>query len=221
MTAASPSSAPTTRRRLYDLINVPLLGLVFLMFFLPQVKLSCGDDIHVKFSGPSLTLGTDPAIEGVPAGEARTEKRDYSLNPLFLLVPIGAVAGAVLFWLASQKPVDSASPVKLWQIPAAMLILLASYGLFGFGVERAFAKEMEKGGSPAEMRGEIRIGKTGWYYMEFLFTAGALALALMRRSSPDIALGGNFQIVPSASAPGSSPAPPPVVTPPPAPPPAS
>src|SRR5438105_4579906 len=133
MTAQAPeatSPAPTTRRRLFDLINVPLLALVALMFFLPQCKLTCGEDIRVKFSGPNLTLGTDPTIEGPgKSGSADARQREYSLDPLFLLVPIGAIVGAVLFYLASQRPLDEGRRFKLWQIPAALLILFLFYSI--------------------------------------------------------------------------------------------
>src|SRR5205823_7838773 len=78
----STASAPPSRRRLFDLINAPLLALVALMFFLPQCKLTCGEDIHAKFSGPNLTVGTDPTIEGLrEGGRIDTSKREYALDP--------------------------------------------------------------------------------------------------------------------------------------------
>jgi len=210
--APAPSPTGATDRRMFDIINVPLLALVAVCFFLPLCELDCGQ-YKARFNGVNLTLGTAPAVEGLPSStelevakaalqglaplspggavpaavpDRGAQLQDADTDPLFGVVPIAALAGAILFVIVLIRR-SRGNSVYLLLAPAVLTVVIAGYAVFGYSIERHAAEVVSKaaqqgaGGDPGV---RLTCEKSSWFYFSLAASALSLALTASRRWSP-------------------------------------
>ena len=179
----TPASARPSRK-VFDGLNVPLLGFVAVCFFLPLLSLRCGP-INVQFSGMDLATGTDPTVNGSPQDQESVlkdvRKEHLPLDIPLLLIPLAAIAGAILFFWAFARAdcVSSEHRALLVGLPAILVVVFLVYSVIGFGIERKIAEQ-------AHGPQMVAVEKTTWFYLGLGASIASLILALGRRYSPRI-----------------------------------
>ena len=187
-------------RKLFDLINVPLLLFVAVCFFLPLFKLECATGARISFNGINMTVPTAPSAEGVPQKDvdreferlvARQQTEASSRQPLaaawdtvrnhelfLLLVPLFAIQGAYLSWKAF-----SGNPAKRALITSAAIaaIVLTGYTVFGFAMENQLVADLSRQGGG---RDGWRCEKTAWFFLALAAAWASTLLVALRDSSP-------------------------------------
>jgi hypothetical protein len=183
---AAPNAAGAPRAiRLFDLINVPLLALVGLMFFLPLVELECAGQ-RFEFNGWNLATGSMPdELEAMAEQGDRSSGEGMKASVFALLIPIFAftAAGLTVRAIYQKRTIEPKSPPVY--LASALFLLLLFYTLFGFALERQVSSEMAE----ARRKGEpviVDTDKTGWFYASLLFSAGACGLFAAGRYSPRV-----------------------------------
>ena len=180
----TPPTSARPSRKLFDGINIPLLGFVAICFFLPFLNLRCGP-INVQFSGLDLACGTDPKVNGSPQDQESVRKdlrkEHFPLDIPLLLIPLAAITGARLFFRAFARH-DCVDHRLLLGLPATLVIIFLAYSMIGFGIERKLAEKAGKSEGPQV----VAIEKTTWFHLSLGASIASLGLALGRRYSPRI-----------------------------------
>ena len=194
-------------KNLFDKINLPVLALIAICFFLPLCEVNCGT-VQIKFSGVNLAVGTEPTIVGLPfdakdmkkdkpkdAAGGNSDKDDFKTDPLLLGLPILAVIGIILVVL---KLKGAALPRVALAVPGLLIAgLLIYFMAVGFNVEKQVAaKNAEKPAAPAaapvnpgmpDMKMpdiQITSQKTAFFYLALIASLGSAGLALFQPKPP-------------------------------------
>lgn len=196
--AARPAPTGTGGRRLFDVLNAPLLGIVSFMFLMPLLELSCGS-VKATYTGVNLAFGTEPTVVGAPRSSDAGQQETPSDLPL-LLVPFVGVLGALRFLGALQL----AGPLRTSEaffLPAVLAGTLGIYAAIGFAPEREIARKLDAPGiqnaDPGGLRQtgsdldnsvlrSIACEKTPWFYVALIGSCLAAAFAALRDRSPTI-----------------------------------
>jgi hypothetical protein len=188
MMTTAATDLSSRKPRLFDAINVPLLVLVAICFFLPLLELDCGGS-KIRFNGPSLAFGTNPSLVGGTSKDdeqlaQKLKKDDIPLDPLLVLFPLCALAGAAIAFLAFKHP-GGVKTLLLVSFPAAAAVVLIAYAIIGFGPERKISEERQRSGNH-DNQSMVTIEKTTWFDLALIGSCAGALLAAARRYSPVI-----------------------------------